>query len=330
MKARRVVRALAVACLAVSVAGGWGCGASPEVVRRTVTERSLTDEQIDEDPWALLPSGAVTWAEVDAKKLFAGQFGQEASVLLADHLPLARGAGFDPARDIERIHLGVYATAGSDVAVVARGTFDGKKIRQAVAENPTAAHGREILSTRFAGFDVYVVDGAALAPITNRTLVFGSEIGVRRVLERIEESRIRRALPVWYEDMLKTRAPLSIGVDLDAQPVPATVRTRLAFLQGLRAGRLLGNFESPGLNLAGTLTYDKPESASAAAEALEAQVKNLDRYALLLNLFKIPQPVRRLETRAVRESTEVAIEVEGRAVAAGLARFDQIAEQALE
>ncbi len=66
--------------------------------------------------------------------------------------------------------------------------------------------------------------------------------------------------------MLSQRADFTVGVDLDAQPVPATLRTRLTFLEGLRAARILGNFQPPGMNVAGTLTYDRPESAEMAEE----------------------------------------------------------------
>ncbi len=305
-----------------------GCAAPPEQIVQTAAGRHATDADVDGDAWRLLPGGAVVWAHLDGRALAAASFGAEANQVLVGHLPLSDSGSFDLGKDIDELMLGVYATAGADVAVVARGRFDEKAIADAIEKKPTARNGRPIVVNAFAGQKVFVTDGWAMVPVTSKTLVFGSELGVRRVLERIEEGRLLRSLPSWYEQMLtQTAASLILGIDLDAQPVPSVLRTKLAFLDGLRAGRLLGNFADPGLNLAGTLTYDTPESATRGSQVLEAQVDALRRAELLLALLKIPRPVRSLETRPTGKDTQLAATVDGRAIAALLGQTEQVLAQ---
>jgi len=305
------------------------CASSPEVIRPT-TRHPATAPAIDADPWALLPRGAVAWGDLDASAAFSSSFAEEARVLWLDHLPVSRASTIDPTKDVDRIRLGAYATVGADFAMIVSGRFNPKQIADAISKEPLARHGKEVLRTHFAGFDVFVLDAVALVPLTERTLVLGTEIGVRRVLERVESGRLVRPLPAWFEKMLETSAPLTLGVDLDAQPVPAMVRTRLSFLEGLRAGRLLGNFESPGLNLAGSLTYDRPDTATRAAHDIEAQAAALDQYAVLMSVLRIPRPLRRVRAQAVGQDAQVAVEVEGRAIAMLLSRFQELTSEMFE
>jgi hypothetical protein len=102
------------------------------------------------------------------------------------------------------------------------------------------------------------------------------------------------------------------------------VATRLRFLEGLRAARIVGNFEEPGLNLAGTLTYDRAESASKASAVMEELGETMDKYAFLFRSLQLDRPLRRLETRPLGKDAQVVIEVEGRAVGVALARADQL------
>lgn len=310
-----LVRALGLAFLC----GGclMACAAPAEQIVQTAAGRRASDLEVDGDPWRLLPGGAVAWFRFDPRSLSGVTYESDVNRLLLEHLPLSDGQGFQLTRDVEETVLGVYATAGADVAAVARGTFDAAQIEAAIEKKPSGASGRPILKTTFAGRVVYVADGWAMVPVTSRTLVFGTEVGVRRVIERIEEGRIQRSLPAWYEQMLEVKgAGFAWGIDLDAQPVPSTVRTKLDFLSGLRAGRLLGNFESPGLNLAGTLSYDSPDSAQKASVSLENWGQTL-RVAGLVGALQSPSgggSIRRLEARATGKETQVAVEVDERLI----------------
>jgi hypothetical protein len=317
-----------IGCLSL-VLSVSACAKQQELVRKS-TKRAASAAEVDADPWALLPRGAVAWGDVDTRALFAASFGQEARVFWQDRLPLSRGVVIDPEADVDRIVLGAYATVGSDVAMVVRGRFSKDRIDAAYAKDPVARHGKPIVRTQFAGFDMFVLEGIALVPLTQKTLVLGTEIGVRRVLERVESGRLVRPLPPWFEKMLASGAPLALGVDLDAQPVPAVIRTRLAFLEGLRAGRLLGNFDSPGLNLAGSLTYDRPDIAEAAAADIEAQAAALEKYAVLMSVLGIPRPLRRVQARAVGQDAQVVLEVEGRAIGLLLARAEELSGKMFE
>lgn len=325
MSARRSL----LTVLALALLFGSGCASTPEVVQKT-TRKPAAAAAIDADPWALLPRGAVAWADLDATAAFAAPFAEEARAFWLDHLPVSRSVTIDPQKDVDRIRLGVYATVGADVAMIVSGRFEPKQIVAALAQEPLARHGKPIVRTRFAGFDMFVLEPLALVPLTERTLVLGTEIGVRRVLERVESGRLTPPLPSWFEKMLESSAPLTIGVDLDAQPVPAVIRTRLAFLEGLRAGRLLGNFESPGLNLAGSLTYDRPDTAVRAAADIEAQAAALDKYALLMSVLGIPRPLRRVRAQAVGQDAQVVVEVEARAIAMVMARSKELSQQMFE
>jgi len=324
------VKVSAVWCMSAWFTGFglFACAAPAERIVVTAAGMEASPAEVDGDPWRLLPGGAVAWARIDARALARANFGAEVNKALAEHLPFSGGEGFDLGRDFEEVMMGVYATAGVDVAAVARGQFDAQKISDAIAQRPQAQSGSPILTNPFAGKKVFVADGWAMAVATEKTLVFGTEVGVRRVLERIQESRLTRSLPAWYEQMLQQKqASLILGVDLDAQPVPAVMRTRVAFLQGLRAARLLGNFADPGLNLAGTLTYDSPASAEKAAAGIEAQAAALRRAELLLALLKVSRPLRRLETQATGKDTQIAAEVDGGAIALVLTRSAEIFEQ---
>lgn len=297
--------------------GGGGCAAPQEQIVETAAGRRAAPEEVDRDPWRLLPGGAVTWGRLDVQAANEAVFAKELQTWFEHSLPVSGKLGIDFAQDVDEVVLGLYATAGSDVAAVARGRFEERALKEAIEQEPVNAGQRPIVTHRFAGQQVYVSGSWALAPITSATIVFGTEIGVRRVLERIEEGRLARVLPAWFEQMLEVKeASMVVGVDLDAQPVPSVLRTRLAFLDGLRAGRFLWNFQEPGLNGAGTLTYDTPASAQKAASGLGELSETLRRSELLLTLFQIPRPFRRLEAQATDKDTQVVVEIDGRAIQA--------------
>jgi hypothetical protein len=173
---------------------------------------------------------------------------------------------------------------------------------------------------------MYVADQVAMSILTDETMVFGTQLGVRRVLERVEEGRLSRNLPLWYEALLEEgAAQFQLGIDLDSQPIPAAFGDKLAFLEGLRAARLLGNFKSPGVNVAGTLTYSEPKRAREAAEELASAREDLGKYALLFAALNIPQPIERLDARAADKETQIAVELEGEAVAKILDNMSQFA-----
>jgi hypothetical protein len=300
------------------------CSKQEEIIVETAAGRRVDDGRIDADPWALLPSGAVSWWSLGARELFASRFGAQMVALLQRTLPVPVGSGHEPSRDIESVALGMYTLSGVDVAGIATGQFDAAGFEQALARGALTAARRPVTRTIYAGRPLYLSDGVGLTVLTPRTMAFGNEVGMRRVLDRIEEGRIQRAVPRWFEDLLGAGAPLAWGVDLGAHPLPDAARRQVAFLDGLRAARLLGNFQEPGINLAGTLTYDTEEAAERGANTLRRTAESLRSYELLMALIGVMQPLRRLDAQTKGREAQVVAEVDGMAVAGLLGNAERL------
>lgn len=302
-----------------------GCGKTEEVIVETAAGRRAPDAVIDQDAWALLPSGAITWMSLRAAELFRANFGPQVAALLNRTLPVPQGAGFDPVRDIDAIALGVYSMAGVDLAGIARGRFNAQALDQAVSAGAQTASGRPVARTLYAGRALYVSDGVGLTVLTPTTMAFGDETGMRRILDRIEEGRVARALPGWFEELLANQnAPFVWGSDLRANPLSNAARSEARFLDGLRAARLLGNFEEPGLNFAGTLTYDDEAAAERGTQALLSTGEALRTYGWLMALIGVMQPLRRLDAAPKGRETQVVAEVDGQAIASLLTNADRV------
>lgn len=308
-------KVLAAYCCALVVFGS-ACASSREVISITAEGRRAPEAEVDGDAFRLLPPGAVVWFQADAEALFDSDVGDEVSKFLKEVLPFASGASIDPKEDIEVVIGAMYASVGSDVVLICKGEFEKEVTAKAISSKPVSVKNKPIISVQFSGAQMYVVDQVAMSILTDQTMVFGSQLGVRRVLERVEEDRLARTIPGWFEGLLEDRASaFQIGIDLDAQPIPATLGEKIGFMKGLRAGRVLGNFKDPGLNLAGTLTYKTPQEASQAAQTLSTIKEDLDRYELLIRALGITQPLRRVEAQATDKDTQVVAAIEGSGLA---------------
>jgi hypothetical protein len=306
---------------------GMGCSTQKEEIVMARQGQQATAEQIDRERWGLLPGGAVVWAEVDALALARAEYGRLLLDALRQGLPVASSSGQALMRNLARIRLAVYASQSGDVAAILEGQFDARAIETGVAEAPKNARGENIEHRSFAGFDLLSAGNMSMAVLTPETLALGTEVGVRRVLERVEEGRVRRALPNWFETLLtEKKASLWLGIDLDAQPVPATLRTQLNFLEKLRGARILGRFE-PGLNLAGSLSYDSADSAHQALMGMNSQVSELNRAAFLLALLKVPRPLRQFDAEESGKKVDFVAEADARAVAMALGYLGQLGGQ---
>jgi hypothetical protein len=292
------------------------CAKKEDVVVQTGAGKELTSTAIDADALALLPPNAVGVLTVDAKALFASSFGARILSITQARSPLPQSAEFEPKRDLDRVHLGIYSMQGADIAGVALGRFKPDKLAKAVEENPRTPTGAPVTKSEYAGRALYTSGGIGFTVLTERTLLFGNETGIRRSLDRIREGRARRQLPKWMAEMLENQsAPIAGGADLTSQPVPDAARRQLAFLDGVETGSLLGNFEEPGLNLAGTLSYADPDAALRGADNLKQLHGRLSRYAPFMALLGIPQPMRTLEVRAEKEQVKFVAGIDGAAIA---------------
>jgi hypothetical protein len=152
--------------------------------------------------------------------------------------------------------------------------------------------------------------------LTAKTVLFGNETGIRRALDRIQEGRARRRLPPWMIELVdKPAAPLVLGADLTSQPLPRAAKSELPFLDGVNTLNLRGNFDPPGLNLAGTMTYDGEAAAKRGAGRMLELHGRLSGYAPLMALIGLPQPVKRLDARAEEDQVRFVMGVDGQAVA---------------
>jgi hypothetical protein len=316
------LRALLVAA---AFASGTACGAADDVIVKTGADKKLTDAQIDSDPVALLPSSAVSIAYVDARKLLASPFGAKILSVVERRTPLPPSAGFDPRRDLEALWIGFYSMQGVDLAGVAIGTFDRQKIEAAADGTQKTPLGVPVTKSTYSGRALYTAGDTGFSVLTARVALFGNDVGVRRAIDRIEEGRAKRQLPKYLGDLLATpNAPLVVAGDLTSNPVPAAMREELSFSEGLETFAIVGNFEDPGMNLAGTLSYGDAPAAQRGSQNLLAMRAMLDRYAPFLALMGIPQPIRKLETQPKDKTVPFVMAVDGAAVAALLDKASEL------
>jgi hypothetical protein len=251
-------RVLVILTFAAAIACGGNGAKSP----------ADTSSDLDADPLALLPGSAFLLASIDARAMFASpSVGSGVAVLAATLMPMGLDAGFDAKRDVDRLVLGAYASADIEVAAVVKGRFDPAKIA-AAAE----AHGGDTLVRgTYGGRITYTVGPAMYCVLTKKTVVAGTVDGVRRLLERLHDKKVERAIPPWAEETLATpRADVALAADFTSQPLVAAAlgSLPLPWLSGTRAVRVIGNFGPPGMNVAATLSYGDALQASNAADGV--------------------------------------------------------------
>lgn len=268
------------------------CGPSNAVL---ILGRRLTPELVDRDPFALLPGGPIVLATVDAASLFRTGIGAEVDALVASVLPIGPEANFVAQRDVTRVLSGVYAMQGADFCSVLQGNFDEAAIRQAANGRAATPSGAPLVRTVYAGQEMFTVSNLGFVLVTPHTLLAGNEVGMRRALDRVRfapgpRDRLERAVPEWMVRAAEPvwaapkpgAAPVHFSVALDLADTPGGFASgSLPIATGLRRGRMLGNLASPGVNVAGTLSYQDEASARAGA----ADVQNVHSLTKLVSLF---------------------------------------------
>jgi hypothetical protein len=310
----RRARLGAAIALAVSVLA-LGCSKKEDVVVAAADRVQITAADIDRDPVALLPNGAIGVVHVDAPVMFQSAFGQRLAALAASRVPVPPGAGFEPTRDLGALFIGLYSMSGADFAGVATGNFHPDAIERAADGTTVTPLGAPLVKTTYAKRTLYVSRNVGFAVLTEHTVLFGNETGIRRALDRLSEGRAAHDVAKWMDDVLKTaNAPLAGAFDFQGQaPVAAGVKS-VAFLQGIKTARIVGNFQPPGINFAGTLTYPTPEAAQAGAASIEQSNQMLKQYSFFMTLAGIGNPIQQLQTQPNGNDTQFVVAVESRAV----------------
>lgn len=314
------VDAPARALLAV-LATVWllACGRGPEIILRTANGVEVTAEQIDREPLWLLPPGGVGWFHLQVDQAARTELGQYVLRDLKARFPLPESAGFSLERDVAKLSVATYSMKGLDFAGVATGRFDPQRIAAAALEHRGGAFSPQLTRSEYAGRTLFTTLSVGFVVVTPQTAIFGNEVGIRRCLDRIAESRVNDDLPAWVKELLATpNAAFSAGVDLSASAMTAALPDRLLPLQGASMARAVGNFEPPGINLAGTISHIDHQAARGSANGLLQAGGSVNIYGRLLGFG---QPIRKLETQAVGNDTQVVLAVDASAIELLMKRF---------
>ena len=293
-----------------------GCAKKETVITPAVAQHQLTAAEIDAEPLAVLPSGFIGLLRAEMPAVATSSLGPTVLALANQWAPLPANAGFKLERDIDRIVIGLYSMQGADAAGVAIGRFDPDAIRQAASTNASTPAGT-LVQSPYAGYLIHTVHNMGFCALSKRTLLIGNETGIRRALDRIREGRAVRQLPTWTDALLDAaKAPIAFGAQLQAGAIPESVSQQAPFMAGLLGLRVLGNFQAPGLNLAGSLGYETPERATQAAGELLSSRDRLTTTTmrLLMGVMGIGQPVQRLEAMVADKEVSFVAALEGNAV----------------
>jgi hypothetical protein len=312
-------RALAAFLLSASACWALSCGGGREVILRTAAGVEATAEDIDRNPLWLLPAGGIGWAHLEVAPALQSELGRYVLLDLAARFPMPEAAGFSFERDVARFSLASYSMQGIDFAAVATGRFDPARIEAAALDYKGGPLAPVLIKSQYAGRTLFTTASVGFTILTPQTALFGNDTGIRRCLDRIAESRVADDLPAWVKELLVTpNAAFSLGIDLQQNPFAAVLSGRLSALRGASMARGIGNFDAPGINLAGTVSHADHEAARATAAALLQAGGSLNIYG---RLFGLGQPLRKLETQAIGNDTQVVLAVDGGAVQTLMQRF---------
>ena len=249
----------------------------------------------DADPLALLPPSAIVVASLDAHAMYAsGSVGSTLASFTDSLVPLGPDAGFLASRDVDRVVVSAYAGTSADVAVVLSGRFDVDKVAAAAKTKS----GAPIVRGTYAGFATDVVGAITIAPLTSKTLVAGTSERVHRVLDRLGAGPLARSIPPWVAETLGTPgAQFAVTADFATQPIASATlgSISLSWLKGLQVVRAIGDFDAPGINVAGTLTYGDATQAQGATDGM----RFIDGWQKLLAPLLLGAKVQNLQVSSV-------------------------------
>lgn len=307
--------ALVVGCGLVLIAAA-GCSRE-EVIVKTADGVELSARDIDADPLALMPGGAIGVVNLQPREVLKTAVASRLSELMNRHLPLPPSANFVPDRDLERVVVGLYSLQGVDFAGVAQGRFDPEAIAAAAREAQVTALGTPLVRVEYSKWEFYVSANVGFAVLTPQTVLFGNETGMRRALDRLERGEVRVDLPPLLESLMRQPgAPVAFGSDLEHDPQVQALGEQLTFLKGLQLARVVANFDPPGMHFAGTFTYPSEEQAEAALQSAQSLHRTLSAVGLVAKTLGVRQPLQQFEASRNSSSVQATAAIDSHATAA--------------
>lgn len=278
------------------------------------------DSNMD-DAFALLPGNAIAVGSVDARVFFGSKsFGSELTKLVEKYLPIGQEAGFQASRDVDRVTFASYSYQGIDAAAIVIGRFDEPKIKQVVAQKTPLKGGGVLVASQYAGRDVYTINNVGFTILSPTKAIAGTESGIRRVLERIKDNRVKRDIAPWMLETVETPgAAVAVAGDFATQPMPAEAMRQVPvpFLQSMKAMRLLLTFKEPGVQLASSLTYPDATGASTASEHVK-QVANMSKWLTLMGI-----KIQNVDVKVEKQDVQLKLDVDDQSLRQLLASAPQ-------
>lgn len=245
------------------------CGGGDSLV--LVAGQRVDSARLDADPVSILPPGILMFGYIDAAAMFHSSLGPDVGSMVQTLLPLPPEAGFVPSRDVTRIFAGTYAMQGADFCAVVQGNFDVDAIRRSVDTKTPGLAGVPLSKHRYADNDLYTAGNIGFTLLTAHTALSGNETGMRRALDRIRYGKLDRAVPEWMTNLGRTPgAAFSLAGDLSSASPGGAAFQSMPFFSGASTLRLVGNFQSPGINFAGTLTFNDEAAAESSASTMQS------------------------------------------------------------
>ena len=274
-----------------------------------------------EDGFALLPGGAIAVGTVDARAFFGSQtFGADLARLVEKYVPIGQEAGFSASRDVDRVVFGSYSFQGVDVAAVVVGKFDEAKIKQVAAQHIPTKGGGPLVASQYAGRDVYTMSNIGFTILSEKRAIVGTESGIRRVLDRIKDNRVKRDIAPWMLQACETPgAAAAVAVDLATNPIPAETARQIpvGFVQTLKAARAVASFKDNGTQLAAALTYPDEKTAETQAQGVK-QAAGMSKW---LALFGIR--VQNVDVKTEKADVQVTLAIDDQSLRQVLATVPQ-------
>jgi hypothetical protein len=266
---------LGLSAVVVACGGSGANQPQPTLASATASASAapVTGDQLEKDPLALFPSGALGMFSIDAKAFYASQSaGPTAAQLAEKYFPIGSECGFSASKDLDRVTGGFYSMQGADVLATLAGRFDDAKIA-AAAQAKTQLHtGGVIVASQYANRTMYTVADAGFTVLTPHLVLAGTKTTIKRALERIADKKLTHDAPAWMLQTLATpNAAAALAVDTKGMPLTGlTGGFPLKGTDGMTAVRLLANFQAPGMHVAGAATYVDEAHAKTGAEGLKS------------------------------------------------------------